>query len=124
MTMTDTPPAIGTTQSADQPGPAVGRTTDPTAFERLVGSGDHRSIGRVFIVCSLVFLAAGAVLSALVDANTASDGSRFGAELSQRLLMNQQIGILLLGEPRDLPRIVCLVLIVGGILGLKATSGS
>lgn len=34
------------------------------------------------------------------------------------------IGILLLGEPRDLPRIVCLVLIVGGILGLKATSGS
>ncbi len=34
------------------------------------------------------------------------------------------VGILLLGEPRDLVRILCLVLIVGGIVGLKATSGS
>lgn len=34
------------------------------------------------------------------------------------------VGILLLGEPRDLQRVFCLVLIVGGILGLKATSGS
>jgi len=34
------------------------------------------------------------------------------------------VGILLLGEPRDLVRILCLALIVGGIVGLKATSGT
>ena len=31
-------------------------------------------------------------------------------------------GMVRLGEPRDLPRIVCVTLIVGGIIGLKAMS--
>src|SRR5665647_1000120 len=34
------------------------------------------------------------------------------------------VGILLLGEPRDLVRLLCLVLIVAGIVGLKASAGS
>jgi quaternary ammonium compound-resistance protein SugE len=29
-------------------------------------------------------------------------------------------GMVRLGEPRDWPRVVCLVLVIGGILGLKA----
>ncbi len=97
MTMTDTSPAVETAPAVEQPGPGINRATEPTAFERLVGSGDHRLIGRVFILCSLVFLAAGAVVSALVDANTASDGSIFSSEVAQRLLMNEQVGLLLLG---------------------------
>ncbi|HZN10732.1 MAG TPA: quaternary ammonium compound efflux SMR transporter SugE [Blastocatellia bacterium] len=32
------------------------------------------------------------------------------------------LGIILLGEPRDLPRVVCLLLIVAGIIGLKFSS--
>lgn len=34
------------------------------------------------------------------------------------------VGILWLGEPRTAARLVCIVAIVGGILGLKATSGA
>ncbi len=34
------------------------------------------------------------------------------------------VGILLLGESRDLGRLVCLALIVAGIVGLKASAGS
>jgi quaternary ammonium compound-resistance protein SugE len=33
------------------------------------------------------------------------------------------VGMVLLGESRDVARIVCLVLIVGGIVGLKLVSG-
>lgn len=33
------------------------------------------------------------------------------------------VGILVLGEPRDLVRLLCLVLIVAGIVGLKASAG-
>lgn len=97
MTMTDTPPTTEPAASAGRSALGVDRTTEPTAFERLVGSGDHRTIGRVFITCSLVFLAAGAALSALVDANAASDGAIFSAETAKRLLMNHQVGLLLLG---------------------------
>lgn len=32
------------------------------------------------------------------------------------------LGIFLLGEPRDALRLACIALIVGGVLGLKATS--
>ena len=32
------------------------------------------------------------------------------------------LGILLFGEPRDLPRLACLALIVGGLVGLKLLS--
>ena len=32
------------------------------------------------------------------------------------------LGIVLFGEPRDLPRILCIVLIVAGIVGLKFTT--
>lgn len=32
------------------------------------------------------------------------------------------LGIILLGEPRDLPRVACLLLIVAGIIGLKFSS--
>lgn len=33
-------------------------------------------------------------------------------------------GILFLGEPKDLTRVVCILLIVAGIIGLKVTSSS
>lgn len=33
-------------------------------------------------------------------------------------------GIFILGEPRDLVRILCIMLIVAGIVGLKLTSGN
>ncbi len=33
------------------------------------------------------------------------------------------LGILLFGEPRDLPRLACILLIVAGIVGLRLTSG-
>lgn len=32
------------------------------------------------------------------------------------------LGILLFGEPKDLPRLACLALIVGGLVGLKLLS--
>ena len=34
------------------------------------------------------------------------------------------VGILLLGEPRDIARLLCLALIVAGIVGLKANAGA
>ena len=34
------------------------------------------------------------------------------------------VGILLLGEPRDVVRLFCLALIVAGIVGLKASAGT
>ena len=34
------------------------------------------------------------------------------------------VGILLLGEPRDLARLFCLALIVAGIVGLRANAGA
>ncbi len=34
------------------------------------------------------------------------------------------VGILLLGEPRDLVRLFCLALIVAGIVGLKTSAGA
>lgn len=97
MTMTDTPPTTDSAASAGRADSPPVRATEPTAFERLVGSGDHRTIGRAFVVCSLLFLAAGAVLSALLDVDTASDSSIFSGETAKRLLMNNQVGLLLLG---------------------------
>ena len=34
------------------------------------------------------------------------------------------LGMFLFGEPRDLPRILCILMIVVGIAGLKLTSGN
>ena len=33
------------------------------------------------------------------------------------------LGIFLLGEPRSLPRVLCILLILAGVIGLKAASG-
>ena len=34
------------------------------------------------------------------------------------------LGIFLLGEPRSLPRVLCILLILTGVIGLKAASGN
>ena len=97
MAMTDTSPEIDTKAVVDPSHSEVVRKTEPTAFERVVGSGDHRIIGRWFIGASLAFLAAGTVLSVLVDLDTATDQSLFRPDITARMIMNEQVALLLLG---------------------------
>lgn len=97
MAMTDTSPEIDTTNPVDPSHSEVVRKTQPTAFERLVGSGDHRTTGRLFIGFSTAFLAAGILLSVLVDVDVATDQSLFRPDITARMVMNAHIGVFLLG---------------------------
>ena len=64
-----------------------------TAIERVLGSGDHKTIGRVFIGASLLFLAVDLVVAALSNLDTAT-GDLFDAGLAVRFGLNHPLSLL------------------------------
>lgn len=96
MALTDTP------AKASDEGAAVAADDDtsrsaPTAIEQIVGTGDHRTIGRLFIGLSLLFVTADLVLAALVNFNVASRGDLLGDAVGVRMAMNNPLALLLCG---------------------------
>jgi heme/copper-type cytochrome/quinol oxidase subunit 1 len=108
MALTETPPDAEAAAPAPPASPAATRS-QPTAFERMVGAGDHVILGRVLVVLSLVMLVASLVISILADADAASEGSILQAAAAERLLLNQQVSLLLCGV---LPLLLGVALIV------------
>lgn len=69
----------------------------PTAVEQVLGTGDHKTVGRVFIGASLLFLAVDLVVGALVHFDGASDGSILASDVAAQLFMNHPVGLVLCG---------------------------
>jgi len=69
----------------------------PTAVEQVLGTGDHKTVGRLFIGASLLFLAVDLVVGALVHFDAASGGSILEADVASALFMNHPVGLLLCG---------------------------
>ena len=76
------------------------RRTEPSPPELVLGTGNHVTIGRVFVGAALVFGAINLILSALVNFDAAAFDAGTGegflkADLAARLAMNHQLGLLL-----------------------------
>jgi heme/copper-type cytochrome/quinol oxidase subunit 1 len=97
MALTESPPEIDEATAVAEPLDDTHRTTEPTAFERIVGSGDHRVLGRILVGASLLFLVVDLVISGLVDLDTATSQGVFRPDVTERLLLNHQLGLLLIG---------------------------
>lgn len=108
MALTETPPDAEAAAPAPPASPAPTRS-QPTAFERMIGGGDHVVLGRVLVVVSLVMMVASLVISILTDADAASEGSILKAAAAERLLLNQQVSLLLCGV---LPLLLGVALVV------------
>jgi heme/copper-type cytochrome/quinol oxidase subunit 1 len=82
-------------EAAAPPAPSA----PPSGLAAVVGSGDPRTIGKLFIGTSLLFLLASGVIGALVDFELAdASGSEiFEADTTLRLFTLHSIGALLLG---------------------------
>ena len=95
MALTETrPPAAAAASGADD-GAAV--RTQPTAVERVLGTGDHKTIGRLFIGASLLFVACDLVIAALVNLQASSGGEMLEATIANRFSLNHPIALLLCG---------------------------
>jgi len=97
MALTESPPEITAAPAVDEPIGETPRTSEPTALERVLGSGQHAVIGRVFVAGSLLFLLAALVISALGDLDEATDHGVFEPDAAARLFANHQIALLLVG---------------------------
>ena len=62
MAMTETSPAEAVSEAADD-GEVAPATTNPVA--EFFGSSDHRTVGKMFVVASLLFLAIDLVVAAV-----------------------------------------------------------
>ena len=82
-------------EAAAPPAPSA----PPAGLAAVVGSGDPRTIGKLFIGTSLLFLLASGVIGALVDFEVAdASGSEiFGADTTLRMLTLHSTSALLLG---------------------------
>lgn len=89
MAMTDTRP---TAEATGEPTAHV----EPTGLAGLIGSGDHKAVGRLFIGTSLVFGVGALVLAALARLAVVGDDGMFGAETAFRLASLSQVGLVLL----------------------------
>ncbi len=79
-------------------GPTVARSAPPTpgGLERLLGSGDHVAIGRLFVGFALAFAALSLTLLAVTGLDTATDNGILGSRTAQ-LATSAQAGVLFLG---------------------------
>lgn len=95
MALTETRPDITEPSAAAESEAPV--RTEPTAVEKVLGTGDHKSIGRIFIGASLLFLLTDVFLAALVNFHIAADGDLLEATVANRLWLNHPIALLLCG---------------------------
>lgn len=65
--------------------------------DSLLGTGDHKTLGRFLIVASLAHAAVFAVLAALSNAHLASGGSLLDADQATRFDLNSQLGLVVCG---------------------------
>lgn len=95
MALTETRPPAAAAASGDD-GAAPARTA-PTPVERVLGTGDHKTIGRIFIGASLLFAASDLVIAALVNLHAASGGELLESSVANRFSLNHPIALLLCG---------------------------
>ena len=90
MAMTETRPETGATAAT------ASEQAGPGGLEILVGSGDHRTTGVVFIGFSLLFLVISFIVRALVGIDVLTDNGVLGGfgTLSN---LSSQVGLVLLG---------------------------
>jgi len=87
MTITDTP------AESDTAAPATPPTTDPAGLAGVLGSGDHKVVGRVFIGAGLVLGLVSALAFALGLLGGLSGGGLFGEGANLRLFTGGQFGL-------------------------------
>lgn len=94
MTVTEAPRAAAL-EAAAAPSPSA----PPTGLAAVVGSGDPRTIGKLFVGTSVLFLLASGVAGALVGVETYDTASTglFGAETTVRVLTLHSTAALFLG---------------------------
>jgi heme/copper-type cytochrome/quinol oxidase subunit 1 len=94
MALTDTRPetAAGASGSVD----VAEARTEPTAVEKVLGTGDHKTIGRLFIGASLLFLACDLVVAGIANLQVKTS---FGLDQSalDRFQLNSPLALLLCG---------------------------
>lgn len=95
MALTETRPDTTEPAAAVESEPVA--RTQPTAVEKVLGTGDHKSIGRIFIGASLLFLVTDLVLTALVNFHIADGGDLIEATFANRLWLNHPIALMLCG---------------------------
>ena len=94
MAMTETSPTEAVSEAADD-GEAAPATTNPVA--EFFGASDHRTIGKMFVVASLVFLAIDLVVAAVGSFDLASGGDLLADDLGLRLWANLPLSLILCG---------------------------
>ncbi len=94
MAMTETRPET-LPVSADAEAP-TGLST-PSALERLLGTGDHKVVGRIFMCVSLLAMAVDLALGALVSLQASQTDALLDANLITRLTMAHPVGLVLCG---------------------------
>ena len=95
MALTETrPQAAG---AASRPDGGAPERTQVTAVEKVLGTGDHKTIGRIFIGASLLFVMSDLVMAALVNLQASAGGDFLEATIANRLSLNHPIGLLLCG---------------------------
>ena len=95
MALTETrPEAAAPSSGADQ---SASPRTQPTPVEQVLGSGDHKIIGRVLIGASLVFVASSLLVASLVNLHAASGNDLLEATVANRFGINSPIALLLCG---------------------------
>ena len=80
------PPAAGAVVGAERP-----------PVDSILGSSDHKTIGRLMIGCSLAHLLIFGIFGALWNADLASGGDFLPTSVSDRFQLNHQFGIVLCG---------------------------
>ena len=92
MAVTETTPPE-TEAEAQSPAPRQG---GPGELERLIGTGDHTTIGRMFIGCALALLVAAVLVKVLTGVDTATDNGFLGAYYDM-LSLSSLVALVFLG---------------------------
>lgn len=95
MALTETRPQAAGTESG--PEVRVPTRTQATAVEKVLGTGDHKTIGRVFIGASLLFVALDLLMAGVYNLHAASGNELLEQSIGTRFGLNHPIGLLLCG---------------------------
>lgn len=96
MALTETrPQAAGAATAADTGAPPV--RTQATAVEKVLGTGDHKTVGRIFIGASLLFVLCDLVMAGLVNLQAASGNELLEETVGFRFGLNHPLALLLCG---------------------------
>ena len=95
MALTETrPQAAGAASGTDT---AVPPRTQATAVEKVLGTGDHKTIGRIFIGASLLFVLSDLILAGLVNLHAASGNELLEESIGVRFGLNHPLALLFCG---------------------------